>query len=339
MPPVSSPGDEVVVVGAGIAGAACAAALAGAGVAVRVVDRGRRPGGRMAVRTLDLPGGGRHPVDTGAAYLTARHEAFGAVVAQWRERGLLVPWTESFAVAGPDGVRRTTSGPLRWSAPGGLRSLVEDLFAALPDVPVASGTDVAAVTAPGGVPHVDGRPAGAVVLAMPDPQALRLLAGDGLAAERAALDGRGWEPVVTVLARWARRWWPALDAAFVEDHPLLSLVADDGRRRGDDEPVLVAHTTAAAAREHLADPDGAVGPVLAALPAVLGAAADDVPLPETVGTQRWTYARPARGRDEPFHLGDALVGLCGDGWGERSRVELAWSSGHRVGLELASRLA
>ena len=335
MPGGASAGGDVVVVGAGIAGAACAGALAAAGVAVRVLDRGRRPGGRMAVRTLDLPGGGRHRVDTGAAYLTTREQAFGAVVADWRERGLLAPWTETFAVAGPDGVRRTTSGPLRWSAPGGLRSLVEDLLAG---VPVASGHDVSAVTASAGVPHVDGEPARAVVLAMPDPQALRLLSGDGLDAERGVLDGRAWEPVVTVVARWAARWWPSLDAAFVEDHPLLSLVADDGRRRGDDEPVLVVHTTAGAAAAHLAEPGGAVAPVLAALPAVLGAAPGDVPAPEATLAHRWTYARPAQHRDEPFHLGDALVGVCGDGWGGRSRVEQAWSSGHRLGLELAARL-
>ena len=42
----------VTVVGAGIAGLACARALTAGGSAVRVLDRGRRPGGRMSSRTL-----------------------------------------------------------------------------------------------------------------------------------------------------------------------------------------------------------------------------------------------------------------------------------------------
>jgi len=42
--------DPVVVVGAGIAGLACARALTAAGYPVRVLDRGRRPGGRMSSR-------------------------------------------------------------------------------------------------------------------------------------------------------------------------------------------------------------------------------------------------------------------------------------------------
>ena len=68
------------------------------------------------------------PVDLGASYLTATGGSpFAGVVDDWVHRGLARPWTDTFAVAGPDGLRRTTTGPLRYGAPGGLRSLVEDL--------------------------------------------------------------------------------------------------------------------------------------------------------------------------------------------------------------------
>jgi predicted NAD/FAD-dependent oxidoreductase len=91
------PPSPVTVVGAGIAGIACARALAAAGVPVRVLDRGRRPGGRMASRTLS-----QRTVDLGASYLTA-HEGspFAAVVDDWVARGLARPWTDTFAAAGP----------------------------------------------------------------------------------------------------------------------------------------------------------------------------------------------------------------------------------------------
>src|SRR4051794_16128883 len=106
---------DVVVVGAGIAGLSCARVLAEGGVRVRVVERGRVVGGRLASKRYD----GRY-ADIGAAYLVADDPEFAAQVASWESRGLARPWTDTFQVY-PGG--RPTTGPVRWSAPGGLRSL------------------------------------------------------------------------------------------------------------------------------------------------------------------------------------------------------------------------
>lgn len=312
----------VVVVGAGIAGVACARELRAAGLPVVVRDRGRRVGGRMAVRTVE----GR-PVDVGASYLTARDPAFVELVEDWEARGLARRWTDTFATAGAAGLVGATTGPLRWAAPRGLRSLVEDLAA---DLEVESGAEVSEV-APG--PLVDGLPARAVVLAMPDPQARDLLSED-LAAEVLAAGGSAWEPVLALYAAWDQRTWAALDGVFVNDADVLGWVADDGRRRGDDAPVLVAHSTASYAATHLDDPAAATGPMLAALRRLLGIRDE----PRWAEVKRWSLARPARSRSEPFHLGDALVGLCGDGWHGPPRVEAAFLSGRALGRELARRL-
>src|SRR6185312_9071740 len=115
----------VVVVGAGIAGIACARELAGAGVEVRVLERARVVGGRMASRRLH----GR-PVDMGAAYFTVSDPEFARVVEGWRAAGLARPWTDSLAVF-ENGTRGATPGPMRWAAPDGLRSLVVALAAGL----------------------------------------------------------------------------------------------------------------------------------------------------------------------------------------------------------------
>jgi renalase len=310
----------VVVVGAGLAGVACAVAVARAGVPVRVLERGRTVGGRMASKRID----GR-PVDLGAAYFTVRDPEFAQVVARWRTAGLARPWTSELAVLG-GGERSRAPGPVRWAAPGGLRSLVAALAEGLP---VEVGHTVGHV-GPG--PVVDGEPADAVVLAMPDPQARRLL-DDGSPAA-ALLDGRGWEPVITVAAGWAHREWPPLTAAFVNDHPVLSLVADDGDRRGDGAPVLVTHTTGDVARRHDAEPDGAVAPALDALAALLGVRS----APVWTHAHRWRFAQPAEPREATFHLGDDGVALAGDGWG-RSKVETAWRSGTDLGRALVDRLA
>ena len=65
---------ETLVIGAGMAGIACARALAEAGHAVRVLDKGRGPGGRMATRRVTTRAG-EVRFDHGAQYLTARDPA------------------------------------------------------------------------------------------------------------------------------------------------------------------------------------------------------------------------------------------------------------------------
>ncbi|GEL25373.1 NAD/FAD-dependent oxidoreductase [Pseudonocardia sulfidoxydans NBRC 16205] len=309
---------SVVVVGAGLAGIACATELVAAGVEVRVLDRADHVGGRMATRTVD----GR-AVDTGAAYFTVRDPEFAEVVAGWRTAGLARPWTPELAVLSGDGPGRSP-GPMRWSAPQGLRSLVEDLACGLP---VELGHQVRHVR-PG--PTVDGEPAGTVVLAMPDPQAVRVL--DPALAAHAAAAGRRWRPVVAVAAGFATRSWAPLPAAFVNGHPVVSMVADDGARRGDAAPVLVAHTTSEVARTYDADPDGAIPEVLAAVSELLDVRAE----PVWTRAYRWRYAAPEDDRDVPFLLAGDGVALAGDGWGS-PRIETAWRSGTLLGRELARR--
>ena len=310
----------VVVVGAGLAGIAAARTLRAAGVEVRVLDRGHRIGGRMASRRY-----GDRVADIGASYFTVSEPAFEAVAADWRRRGLVRGWTDTFSVSA-DGVLSAKTGPLRWAATAGLRSLVEDL---------ALGLDVReqTVTRIGPGPTVDGEPAAAVLLAMPDPQARRLL-DPSFALELAALDDP-FEPVLALTARWSERRWPHLDGVFVADHPVLTWIADDGRRRGDAAPVLVAHSSAPFAAEHLEAPDRATSALVAAVRAVLGIETD----PVTASVHRWTYAKPTGRRDRAFHLGPGLVGLCGDSWSDRPRVESAYLSGVAAAEELLRRLA
>ncbi|MCF6506141.1 NAD/FAD-dependent oxidoreductase [Blastococcus sp. MG754426] len=315
MAPDSSP---VTVIGAGIAGLACARVLRDAGRDVQVLDRGRAPGGRLSSRTVR----GR-PVDLGASYLTAGEGSpFAAVVADWVARGLARPWTDTFAVAGPDGLRDRKSGPMRYGTPGGSRSLATDLASGLP---VRSGTTVREVTAG---PAVDGRAVPAAVLAMPGPQAARLLDPAGPAGRLAAAET--WQPALAVVLGWTGRRWPAdLHGAFVHDDPAVEWIADDGDRRGDGAPVLVAHTTAALAAAHLEDPAGAVPAVVSAVRSALGIDAE----PGWTDVHRWTFARPAAPREEPFGLADG-IGLCGDGWHAPAKVEGAWSSGTALGRAL-----
>ncbi|MDX2375903.1 NAD(P)-binding protein [Microbacterium sp. LRZ72] len=310
----------VTIVGAGLAGLACARALGDSGIHAHVVDRGKRVGGRVAARTL----AGRQ-VDIGASYLTAREgSGFAGVVDDWVTRGLAREWTRTFHVAEGRGLNGESTGPVRYAAPGGLRSLVVDL---------AQGVDVRPATTVESVEpgRVDSALAAEVVLAMPDPQARRLIedaAPLGAALEKEA----GWEPVIAVVLGWSTRAWDAdLHGVFVNADPKISFIADDGDRRGDDAPVLVVHTTAGFARRHLAHPDGAIPDVVHAVRQTLGIRID----PAWTFAHRWSFARPAAGRHQPYARAGGRA-VCGDAWGSEPAARTAWESGHALGLAIAA---
>lgn len=305
---------DVTVVGGGISGLACARAVQDAGRSVRVLDRGRRVGGRLSSRTIE----GR-AVDLGASYfVVGEAERFGHVVADWAERDLARPWTDTFVVVDAEGNQTPKPGPMRWAAPLGLRSLALDL---------AEGVDVVSerVVERAGPHRVDGEETGEVVLAMPGPQAARLT--DALTG-----DDSPWEPVIAVVLRWEERRWPEdLHGAFTDGDADVAFIADDGDRRGDGAPVLVVHSTADRARVHLDDPDGAIAPVLEATRRLLRIDAE----PVSTLAHRWTFARPSETTGRPF-LRTPGLSMCGDAWGESAAVRTAWSSGDALGRALAA---
>ena len=317
---------DVAVVGGGISGIACATALADAGLSVDVLDRGQRLGGRLATQTLRDTGtacDGR-AVDVGAAYFTVDDTRFGEVVGDWVDRGLVRPWTDTFHIADGTQILGTKSGPVRYAAPRGLRSLVEDLATVLPSdlVEIRHPLDVTSVDVTTDGVRVADRDYRAVALCGPDPQMDALVPID-----QAPL----WEPVIALIAVYPERTWE-FDGVFVNDDPVLSFVADDGSRRGDGAPVLVAHSTPVLAAGHLADPVTAAPAMLA----VLGnLSRGGVPAWFTV--KRWTYARPAHARPEAFAF-DGLVGRAGDGWAGVPRTQSAWVSGDALGRAMGDSL-
>jgi predicted NAD/FAD-dependent oxidoreductase len=251
------------------------------------------------------------------------------VVERWQAEGLAEPWTDTLHLATPDGIAGTATGPMRYRAPLGLRALVEDLAHGMP---VSNPDDVAGVAVSGGSVLVDGAPVGATVLAMPGPQALDIMSED-LDAERNLCDQR-WEPALALYTRWANREWPELDGVFVNDSVILTFIADDGRRRGDDAPVLVAHAGPVLAAAHLDNPEAATPILVDEVKSVLGIRSD----PVDAFVKRWSLARPMTPHSDHHYVGECGVSLCGDGWHAGPRVETAYLSGHSLGRVLAARL-
>ena len=160
-------GVRVAIVGAGMAGAACARALADAGMTVRLFDKGRSVGGRLAQRRVE-----QGVFDHGAQYFRARDPAFMAAIEGWRAQGIVTYWP---GAAGSDG-----GGVLV-----GVPAMSAPVKALLADLPVATGSRITKFGHATGGWTLSARRIGgmgrsrAVLVAVPAPQAADLLATAG----------------------------------------------------------------------------------------------------------------------------------------------------------------
>ncbi len=81
------PSIDCLVIGAGIAGLLAATTLTHAGFHVRVLEKSRGVGGRMATRRRDGA-----VFDHGAQFFTVRNERFHRWVDEWQTLGLIASW-------------------------------------------------------------------------------------------------------------------------------------------------------------------------------------------------------------------------------------------------------
>lgn len=280
-----------------MAGLVCARVLADEGVSARVLERSQAVGGRLA--RVHCPPIGRG-VDWGAAYLTGYGESVAPLVTDWLARGLLQGWTDTFALAGPDGLEGQTTGPMRYRAPHGLGCLARDLAAGLS---VEFGVDVT---------HL---PEGTCVLALPRPQA-EVIAG--------LPPQQPWQAVGVVVAAFAERTWADFPAAFVNGSDDLALIVDDGNRMGDGAPVLVCYRPGMPTPWPDPAPDDRPWSMatLAAARRILG-----LPLPIWTAARTWRLAQPAIWDEVPFGRPRDDLFLVGDGWAGKPRIGAALTSG------------
>lgn len=154
----------IAIIGAGMAGLACARALTDRGTRVRVFEKSRGLGGRCATRRDALHG---LQFDHGAQFARAKGGEFGNYLQGLIETGAAVPWP----AADGDGKRAFVALP-------GMSALVKPLAAGL-DIVTSSRIITLSRTSIGwtlidesGVSHT---PFDAVILAIPAPQAIELL--------------------------------------------------------------------------------------------------------------------------------------------------------------------
>ena len=312
---------NVAIVGAGLAGVTCARRLVQAGHAVRVFEKSRAAGGRMATRR-----GEEAAWDHGAQYFTVSEEGFGGLVAEARAAGQVASWAPRW----PGGEQEQRE---LWVGVPGIASLPRWIAASL-DVRMASRIVGLERDGEGWTLKDDAGgqhgPFDAVALAMPAPQALALVGERAdLARRLAAVE---MAPCWAVMVAFDRRLEAPLDAEWSPDPVLPWFARNSAKPRRSGLDAWVLHADAGWSRDHLEADATAVSRAL------LARFAERIVLPlppvAVAEAHRWRYARVTQPLGEPclFDAADGL-GLCGD-WCLDARVEAAWQSGDALGRRL-----
>lgn len=303
---------RLAIIGAGMAGLACADALSAAGHSVALFDKGRGPGGRMSTRRLQTSLG-EVTIDYGAQYFTARDPAFSRLVGTWADLGIAAAWRPMGADA--------------WVGAPTMSAIVKHMASAHS---VAWGHPVTGMVRRGSDWWLmgDGAKVGpydAVILAIPAEQAATMLSLHDFSMARIALTARSQ---------------PCWTGMFVFDRPLNglpSVISKQGdiawAARNSAKPGRAEHEAwivqaeAAWSTSKLEESAESIAEMLfAALSDVADCA---LPKPIAAASHRWRFALSAGTGDGALWNPGLGLGVCGD-WLLGPRVECAWRSGRML---------
>jgi renalase len=322
--------DEVriAVIGAGMAGLACAGEIARADVAVTVFEKARGLGGRLATRR-----DANLVFDHGAQYLTARGPAFSRFVEAATHTGAVAAWKP-----------RIREDDREWDAP------IDDWYVGRPGMSAAvrplarhveflTGVGVHELLAgqrgwelttdAGTAPRVFD----AVAVAVPAPQALTLLSPLGRTFQR--VSEVRMAPCWTAMMSFDAPLDAGAEVRRWTSGPLTWAACDSSKPGRPDGPQCwVAHASPAWSREHLeADAQDVAQSLWREFSAAVGGA---LPAPATLRAHRWRHAFVEQPLGSPCVVDEeSAVGACGD-WCVAPRVEAAFDSGRALAHALLS---
>lgn len=314
----------IAIIGAGLAGLACATSLQAAGHTIALFDKGRGPGGRMSSRRVATPLG-EASFDHGAQYFTARDPLFQAQVETWHNAGLAQPWP----AAGPDA----------WVGTPTMNTPLKHLAAPLSK---EWNTRIDRITGHPGHWTLHGENApkltfSTVLLAVPAENTAPLLAtiAPHLSATAKSTPA---DPCWTVMAAFAERL-PTPHDIFRQDAqaPPIGWAARNSAKPGRTGPeAWIIQAGPAWSQLHLEKPPETIVPLL--LEALASRVGTPLPPILAASAHRWRYARSgAEGHGALWD--EALrIGVCGD-WLLGPRVECAWLSGRQLAKAASDRVS
>lgn len=321
----------IAIIGAGIAGAACAAALAEQGEQVVVFEKGRSAGGRMSSKRTE-----QGYLDLGAQYFTARHPAFKTQCQHWLNSGVVTHWHGRLAQATADGLQASPDDTLRYIGMPSMQAPVKHL---LDTVDVSLGCQIDNILFDGQIWQLQSNGVSAgqfnkLILAIPQQQAAVLLkpmlvSSTGLSQ---IFSSPALLPCWAVNVQLAQPLWP-FDGIFFKQDSQLSWAARQGSKPGRcDAGHWLLHFSAAFSQQHLeADGDTIAQHAMQALQRLT----DKTVTGQVSHYHRWRFAQqnpdyPVQGA---VYFPTLALGLAGD-WLNGGRVENAWLSGRRLAAQL-----
>jgi renalase len=338
---------DVAVIGAGIAGLICAQQLTQAGYSVRVVEKSRGLGGRVATRRLYGT-----CADHGACYLKPKGELLKRFVELLHQRHFLEVWTGKVYNFKHDSgltIANTSVPTPQYIAPAGMSAVAKFL---------AQGLDILLNHRVIGItptPENSWRltlessheelTAACVVIAIPAPQAFMLLEPLADIIDTTFLNklrSVEFDSCLSVMAGYPDPSpelpdWKAV--TFIDDADLAWIGLDSSKRPNSQQPVFVVQSSANFARSHDQTQD-----LHLAGQSMLQSAAQSLQLPwlktpEWMQVHRWRYAFPSRPWTEvclPANTSIPLV--CSGDWCGGNLVEGAMLSGLAAAEEINNHL-
>ena len=305
----------IAIIGAGMAGLACARKLAKAGMAVTLFDKGRGVGGRMATRRVETPQGVLR-FDHGAQYFTVRDPGFRAALADLPDA--VAPWLEN---GGDPSEERFVGVPSMNGLPKAMAKGL-DVRLSLRITDLRRNPEGWALTAEDGAGF---GPFDGVAVAVPAEQTGAIVAPHSPAFAAQAQAARAapcWAGLFAVDTQNP----PPFAAQRLKDHPVLAWIACDSAKpgRNPSPQTWVLHARPDWSAAHLEDAPEAVSGLLQE--AFVEMVQPNGPI-VYAQAHRWRYAQVAQPAATPFAWDEGLrLGLCGD-WRIGPRIEAAWRSG------------
>lgn len=317
----SSPPLKLVIIGAGIAGLACARVLANHDLPFKILEKSRGLGGRVATRRV----GDDITFDHGAQFVTARTDDFKSFIKSAMDQGACQAWTPiAGGPAKPDTTDWITGQP-------GMSSLVKPMAA---HANVHFLTRVMGVDRDGAAWRVrssfdpNGELFDVVISTVPAPQAQAFFKPQSDIAKSIA--PASMTPCWTLLVTFDSQVQCGFDVWQAKDEDLQWAARNTSKPgRNTSKDCWVVHASPDWSDRHLElDPELAGRKLLECFATKM-----DCSLPgiEYVTAHRWRYARTTTPLGAPFYSTPDCTLFIGGDWCLGDRVENAFESGTAIG--------
>ncbi len=314
---------SVGVIGAGMAGLACAVALQGAGIPVTLFEKSRGVGGRMATRRTESGAA----FDHGAQYFTARDPLFRQQVEHWCRAGTAALWLGRI-IRLEQGVISELNEPIdRYVGLPAMNSIAKSLAS---ELNVNQNCTIQSIHSfDGGWGLTDSNqvlhgPFGGLVLAIPPQQAIQL-SQTNLGATQAQIRDIELAPCWAVMVQFTQRFEVPYDAAFVHQAPLTWVARNSSKPGREPSDCWVLHASPEWTKEHLEEPADQVARQL--LDEFWQATRQSPQSVVALVAHRWRFAIPRKPlQQRSIFNPEQQLGLCGD-WCGGPRIEGAFLSG------------